>query len=469
MSQSVPPPTSLPGAPRADSANRSGPAGQGAGNLFAVVFAGLAVGPPVVSANGAQPLLSLGTARAADPAAGVNSPPTSPQAPSQMAAGGGLPAAWLAGGAATENESALEPNREREVGAASDVGALPPVSAAAIPPLVPAVGPVASNAGIGPSLVNGTAGAAATSSPALEGGVAPADETPPAAASGETQDRYQPGRSPPSAVAPLQARFQPDSNGDVRLAARDKTSPTSVRNRFGTEASLQAGSMAVTDRPGEKTPSASPMIGVAATSPHVPPALARDAGHLATDPTQGALLPAQPSGPPTFHVVPTAQMPVGIGNANAVSGASAPGNAPAAPVPLEGLAVEIATRAREGKRRFDIRLDPPELGRIDVRLDVGRDGQVTSRLVVERADTLDLLRRDAAALERTLQSAGLRTDESGLQFSLRDQSGGRWAGPDDAPRPNMLIVPDEDVAVREAVRRGYGVLRGLGRGIDISV
>lgn len=148
---------------------------------------------------------------------------------------------------------------------------------------------------------------------------------------------------------------------------------------------------------------------------------------------------------------------------------AAPADATGAGVPIEGLAVEIATRALEGKRRFDIRLDPPELGRIDVRLDVGRDGQVTSRLVVERAETLDLLRRDAGSLERALQSTGLRTDDGGMQFSLRDQSGGRYAGRDDRPSPNMLIVPDEGVAVREAVRRGYGVLRGLGRGVDIRV
>jgi flagellar hook-length control protein FliK len=138
-------------------------------------------------------------------------------------------------------------------------------------------------------------------------------------------------------------------------------------------------------------------------------------------------------------------------------------------VPLSGLAVEIAARASEGKHRFEIRLDPPELGRIDVRLDFAKDGQVTSRLVVERADTLDLLRRDAPTLERALQSAGLRTDDSGLQFSLRDQSGHRSQPEQQPARPQLLIVPDEDVAVREAVRRGYGVLRGLGRGIDMRV
>ena len=65
-----------------------------------------------------------------------------------------------------------------------------------------------------------------------------------------------------------------------------------------------------------------------------------------------------------------------------------------AAVPVAGLAVEIATRAKDGKNRFEIRLDPPELGRIDVRLDIDGKGNVTSRLLVDRADTLDLLRRD---------------------------------------------------------------------------
>ena len=69
---------------------------------------------------------------------------------------------------------------------------------------------------------------------------------------------------------------------------------------------------------------------------------------------------------------------------------------PAAAVPLSGLAVEITTQAHAGNKHFEIRLDPPELGRIDVKLDVDRDGNVSTRLVVDRADTLDLLKRDAS-------------------------------------------------------------------------
>lgn len=139
-------------------------------------------------------------------------------------------------------------------------------------------------------------------------------------------------------------------------------------------------------------------------------------------------------------------------------------------VPVAGLAVEIAAQARAGKNRFEIRLDPPELGRIDVRLDMDKDGNVTSRMMVERSDTLDLLRRDAHALERALNQAGLKTSDNALEFQLRDQG---FANNDNGNRQNgrnaaQIIVPDEDAAVLEA-RRGYGRLLGLGNGLDISV
>ena len=139
------------------------------------------------------------------------------------------------------------------------------------------------------------------------------------------------------------------------------------------------------------------------------------------------------------------------------------------PVPLAGVAVEIVARTQDGLKRFDIRLDPPELGRIDVRLDVDHGGKVTSRLIVERAETLDLLRRDAPQLERALQQAGLNTG-GGMQFSLRDQSfAGRDQFAGDGASASHLIVPEDDTAAADAARRGYGRLIGLGGGIDIRV
>ena len=101
------------------------------------------------------------------------------------------------------------------------------------------------------------------------------------------------------------------------------------------------------------------------------------------------------------------------------------------PVPLSGLAVEIAASAKSGKSRFEIRLDPADLGRIDVRIDVDRNGQVTSHLTVEKPETLSMLRQDAPQLQRALDDAGFKTGDGGLQFSLRDQSS---SGPEQRQR-----------------------------------
>lgn len=87
-------------------------------------------------------------------------------------------------------------------------------------------------------------------------------------------------------------------------------------------------------------------------------------------------------------------------------------------VNIPGVAFEIVRQFRAGMQRFEVRLDPPEMGRIDVRMEM-EGNNVTARLVVERAETLDLLQRDARALERALQQAGLNAERANLQFSLK--------------------------------------------------
>lgn len=97
-----------------------------------------------------------------------------------------------------------------------------------------------------------------------------------------------------------------------------------------------------------------------------------------------------------------------------------------------------------------------------------RDGNVTSRLTVDRADTLDLLRRDASGLERALQDAGLKTADNSLQFSLRDQSAGQQqtAG---APDTAQIVVNDDALPSIGAIPQNYGRLAGTGVGLDIRV
>ncbi|MET0709023.1 MAG: flagellar hook-length control protein FliK, partial [Tardiphaga sp.] len=134
------------------------------------------------------------------------------------------------------------------------------------------------------------------------------------------------------------------------------------------------------------------------------------------------------------------------------------------------LAMEIAASANSGKTRFEIRLDPAELGRIDVRIDIDRHGQMTSHLTVERPETLQMLRQDANQLQRALDNAGLSTGNAGLQFSLRDQSSqGQNDGNQSNPNAHRLVVSEEDSVPSVVASRGYGRMLGSSGGVDIRI
>ncbi len=140
------------------------------------------------------------------------------------------------------------------------------------------------------------------------------------------------------------------------------------------------------------------------------------------------------------------------------------------PVPLSGLAVEIAASAKSGKSSFEIRLDPADLGRIDVRIDIDRNGQVTSHLTVEKPETLSMLRQDAPQLQQALDDAGLKTGSGGLQFSLRDQSSsGQNSGNDTSPNAQRLVISEEDTVPAAVAGRTYGRALGPSSGVDITV
>jgi flagellar hook-length control protein FliK len=128
------------------------------------------------------------------------------------------------------------------------------------------------------------------------------------------------------------------------------------------------------------------------------------------------------------NTVDTAQAALPAGGAQASTVTAALQVAPRAhsdaslPQPNIGaLAVTIAAKSEAGSKRFDIRLDPPELGRIDVRLSVDDAGKAQAQLSADNQQTLDLLQRDKSTLERALKDAGLDLRDNGLNFSLKGQ------------------------------------------------
>ena len=68
--------------------------------------------------------------------------------------------------------------------------------------------------------------------------------------------------------------------------------------------------------------------------------------------------------------------------------------------------IQAAVSARNGRDFVEVRLDPPELGRI--RIDFNVEGAETIKAVIgaERAETLDHLKRNIADLEQQLKQAG---------------------------------------------------------------
>ena len=158
------------------------------------------------------------------------------------------------------------------------------------------------------------------------------------------------------------------------------------------------------------------------------------ASHAAATAAQQPDLVQSGAPQPPAHAAPVslqANAAITLGNANAPAGPSSnvhiaihDANTQTASVPTpntDALAVSIAARSLSGSKQFDIRLDPPELGRVEVRLSIDASGKTQAHMTADQPRTLELLQKDAPTLTRALRDAGLDVSQSGLNFSLKGQ------------------------------------------------
>ncbi|GLK79987.1 flagellar hook-length control protein FliK [Methylopila turkensis] len=167
------------------------------------------------------------------------------------------------------------------------------------------------------------------------------------------------------------------------------------------------------------------------------------------------------------------QIPTGASGfetaAKAVQASSQTAPSAAAQVSAAVVAATQAAPAASGARRtrFDVQLEDGDLGRIDVRLDIASDGKVSTRLVVERPETLAMLKQDAGELARSLQQAGFQLAGDGLAFELRD--GGGWA----RERAASLAPAGRNDAIDEgaalAAPLAYAAMRRSASALDLRV
>ncbi len=82
--------------------------------------------------------------------------------------------------------------------------------------------------------------------------------------------------------------------------------------------------------------------------------------------------------------------------------------------------VIAAIRQEKGSGTVEVRLDPPELGRVRIAFLMERQDIVTALVTSERPETLDLLRRHASDLSKELERAGFTSVT--INFSAADSS-----------------------------------------------
>jgi flagellar hook-length control protein FliK len=257
--------------------------------------------------------------------------------------------------------------------------------------------------------------------------------------------------TPPSLALPEVAR-ETAKSADSDTTAAPPTTPATTDTASGTDraASLEAKPVdaKTIDRATETAPKAKPEAEPAADAATKPAADTPDGN--------GLVAPNQAQNQANVPAAAVARTAQGAYQSQAL-------------VPsLPQVAFEIARHVESGTKRFQIRLDPPELGRIDVRLSVDNSGTVQARMTVERAETLDLMQRDQRSLQQALQQAGLDISKTNLEFSLGQNGFGRngqsfsgWGDGNSAAADTATTTTSEPTTTPVEIYRGTASQRGL--------
>lgn len=122
-----------------------------------------------------------------------------------------------------------------------------------------------------------------------------------------------------------------------------------------------------------------------------------------------------------------------------------------------------AIRGHPGRGEVEIRLDPPELGRVRIGIDIVDNG-LRASLLADRAATGELLRSHGAVLIQHLQNAGFT--EIDLQFGASPQGGQHRDG--EGPAPGEA-APAAAGAGTGAPTRGFAPIAPSSDGIDLRL
>ena len=88
---------------------------------------------------------------------------------------------------------------------------------------------------------------------------------------------------------------------------------------------------------------------------------------------------------------------------------------------IEQIKVNITKSAIKGVDTIDIQLKPEDLGKVQVKMHIAKDGKIQAEIIASRAETADLLQKDASSLSKAFNDAGYDTDAKSFTFSFQDE------------------------------------------------
>ncbi|MBL4616695.1 MAG: flagellar hook-length control protein FliK [Robiginitomaculum sp.] len=138
------------------------------------------------------------------------------------------------------------------------------------------------------------------------------------------------------------------------------------------------------------------------------------------------------------------------------------------------FAARLAMRAVGGATKFEMRLDPPQLGRIEVKMEMTSDNRVQAVMIVENPEVLQDMQRSADSLRRALMREGFDLGSNDLEFQLQQENSGSGQQNDDSQEQVDKQVLAQIMSLTSSadipeIDTGYGYWLVSDNRIDIRV
>ncbi|VAV96310.1 hypothetical protein MNBD_ALPHA06-376, partial [hydrothermal vent metagenome] len=137
------------------------------------------------------------------------------------------------------------------------------------------------------------------------------------------------------------------------------------------------------------------------------------------------------------------------------------------------FAARLAAKAVRGSSKIEMRLDPPQLGRIEVKMEMSSDNRVQAVMTVESPDVLLDLQKSADSLRRALVQEGFDLDNGSLEFQLEQQGTGAGEQDFDQTEPTTpahlnQLMDDALLVTATEIDTGHGYLLVPDQRLDIK-